>query len=131
MLKEANAKLLSSAFNGDREREFREKERALKLQIAQLEATIKADLGERGTLLDRLTLEKGRNLSFVEINLSGYFLFLFSDANKKIDDDHRSMHLKYLEMKEKYDDLAEKMKFFERVCYIILVLFFYANQIYN
>jgi hypothetical protein len=26
------------------------------------------------------------------------------------------MHLKYLEMKEKYDDLAEKMKFFERVC---------------
>jgi hypothetical protein len=24
------------------------------------------------------------------------------------------MHLKYLEMKEKYDDLAEKMKFFER-----------------
>ena len=25
------------------------------------------------------------------------------------------MHLKYLEMKEKYDDLAEKMKFFERV----------------
>ncbi|CAF3629091.1 unnamed protein product, partial [Rotaria sp. Silwood2] len=59
LLKEANTKLVSSAFNGDREREFREKERALKLQIAQLEATIKADLGERGTLLDRLTLEKG------------------------------------------------------------------------
>jgi protein fantom len=57
-LKEANAKLVSSAFNADREREFREKERALRLQIAQLEATIKADLGERGSLLDRLTLEK-------------------------------------------------------------------------
>ncbi|CAF4347438.1 unnamed protein product, partial [Rotaria magnacalcarata] len=66
-------------------------ERALKLQIAQLEAAMRADLGERGTLLDRLTLEK--------------------DSNKKTDDEHRAMHLKYLEMKEKYDDLAEKMKF--------------------
>jgi hypothetical protein len=28
------------------------------------------------------------------------------------------MHLKYLEMKEKYDDLAEKMRFFEKVCEI-------------
>ncbi|CAF4000211.1 unnamed protein product [Rotaria magnacalcarata] len=63
LLKEANAKLVSSAFSGDRDREFREKERALKLQIAQLEAAMRADLGERGTLLDRLTLEKGRNLS--------------------------------------------------------------------
>ena len=58
-MKEANSKLVSAAFSGDREREFREKERALRLQIAQLEATIKADLGERGNLLDRLTLEKG------------------------------------------------------------------------
>ncbi len=59
-MKEANSKLVNSAFNADREREFREKERALKIQIAQLEATIKADLGDRGNLLDRLTLEKGK-----------------------------------------------------------------------
>ncbi|UJR37682.1 hypothetical protein I4U23_030377 [Adineta vaga] len=94
VLKEANRKIVDSAFNNDREREFREKERALRLQIAQLEATIKADLGERGNLLDRLTLEK--------------------NAYQKTDDDQRTMHLKYLEMKEKYDDLAEKMRFFER-----------------
>ncbi|CAF3549757.1 unnamed protein product [Adineta steineri] len=94
LLKEANSKLVSSAFNADREREFREKERALRLQIAQLEATIKADLGDRGNLLDKLTLEK--------------------NSNQRTDDEHRTMHLKYLEMKEKYDDLAEKMKFFER-----------------
>jgi hypothetical protein len=36
------------------------------------------------------------------------------------------MHLKYLEMKEKYDDLSEKMRFFERVClFNLVVLFFY------
>lgn len=60
-MKEANAKLVNSAFNADREREFREKERALKLQIAQLEATIKADMNERGSLLDRLTMEKSND----------------------------------------------------------------------
>jgi hypothetical protein len=31
------------------------------------------------------------------------------------------MHLKYLEMKEKYDDLAEKMRFFEKVCEIVFL----------
>lgn len=61
-MKEANAQLVSSAFNADRERDFREKERALRIQIAQLEATIKADLGDRGSLLDRLTLERGRTI---------------------------------------------------------------------
>jgi len=34
------------------------------------------------------------------------------------------MHLKYLEMKEKYDDLAEKMRFFEKVCEL-----FFLNEI--
>jgi hypothetical protein len=36
------------------------------------------------------------------------------------------MHLKYLEMKEKYDDLAEKMKFFEKVC----ERFFFSMKFY-
>ena len=42
----------------------------------------------------------------------------FSDTNQRTDEEHRTMHLKYLEMKEKYDDLAEKMRFFERVSYL-------------
>ena len=32
----------------EREREWRQRENALKVQIAQLEATLKADLGEKG-----------------------------------------------------------------------------------
>lgn len=69
-----NGKLVSSAFNADREREFREKERALRIQIAQLETTLKADLGERGSLLDKLTLERGR---LIEAKLSEHFRFVF------------------------------------------------------
>ena len=58
-LKEANQKLLTSAFSLEREREFRERERSLKVQIAQLEATLKSDVSEKGSILDRLTNERG------------------------------------------------------------------------
>lgn len=40
--------LYFSAFDMEREREWRQRENALKVQIAQLEATLKADLGEKG-----------------------------------------------------------------------------------
>lgn len=60
ILKDANQKLLNSAFSLEREREFRERERSLKIQIAQLEATLKSDVGEKGVILDRLTNEKGK-----------------------------------------------------------------------
>ena len=50
-----------SAFDLEREREWRQKENALKVQIAQLEATLKADLGEKGGILDKLSIEKGKN----------------------------------------------------------------------
>jgi protein fantom len=43
----------------EREREWRQRENALKVQIAQLEATLKADLGEKGGILDKLAIEKG------------------------------------------------------------------------
>jgi protein fantom len=59
VLKETNEKLLNSAFSLERDREFREKERALKIQIAQLEATLKSDVGEKGSILDRLNNERG------------------------------------------------------------------------
>jgi len=58
-LKEANEKLVSSAFDLEKEREWRAKEKALKLQIAQLEATLKADVGEKGGILDKLCEERG------------------------------------------------------------------------
>ena len=43
----------------EKEREWRAKEKALKLQIAQLEATLKADVGEKGGILDKLCDERG------------------------------------------------------------------------
>ena len=59
ILKEANEKLVGSAFDLEKEREWRAKEKSLKLQIAQLEATLKADVGEKGGILDKLSEERG------------------------------------------------------------------------
>ena len=57
-LKDANQQLLNSAFSLEREREFRDRERTLKVQIAQLEATLKSDVSEKGSILDRLNSER-------------------------------------------------------------------------
>ena len=64
VLSETNAKLLNNAFNLERERQFHERERALKIQIAQLEATLKSDVGEKGSILDRLNIERGRDIFY-------------------------------------------------------------------
>ena len=48
-----------SAFDLEREREWRQRENKLKVQIAQLEATLKSDLGEKGSIIDRYANERG------------------------------------------------------------------------
>ena len=59
---------LPSAFDLEREREWRQRENALKVQIAQLEATLKADLGEKGGILDKLAVERGNLVHVFHLN---------------------------------------------------------------
>ncbi len=91
ILKESNEKLMNSAFSLEREREYREKEKMLKIQIAQLEATLKSDVQEKGSILDKLTHER--------------------HSYDSINSEHRQLQIKYYEIKQKYDDLNEKLKF--------------------
>ncbi|XP_059142176.1 protein fantom-like [Physella acuta] len=94
VLKEANEKLVTSAFDLEREREWRQKENTLKVQIAQLEATLKSDLGEKGSIIDRYSMER--------------------DAHEKLQTEHRELSINYYTLKEQMDDLNEKMKFFTK-----------------
>ena len=50
ILRDANRNLLDSAYSVERERQYHASEHALKVQIAQLEATIKRDLEEKKIL---------------------------------------------------------------------------------
>lgn len=112
-LKEANEKLLNSAFSLERERDFREKERAMKIQIVQLESAMKSDVNEKGTILDRLNHERGRLIidSFLQVLYKFYHLELYDKLNKEF----KEMQTKYFEMKEKYDDMNDKMMFLSKV----------------
>lgn len=58
-----------SAFDLEREREWRQKENSLKVQIAQLEATLKSDLGEKGSIIDRYSMERGKYLMLLYANI--------------------------------------------------------------
>ncbi|KAL8619480.1 hypothetical protein ACOMHN_011831 [Nucella lapillus] len=93
-LKEANEKLVGSAFDLEREREWRQRENKLKVQIAQLEATLKSDLGEKGSIIDRYANER--------------------DAHEKLQQEFREMQIHHFQMKEEYDDLKEKLQFFTK-----------------
>nr|KAG5707913.1 hypothetical protein BaRGS_031644 [Batillaria attramentaria] len=93
-LKEANEKLVSSAFDLEREREWRQRENKLKVQIAQLEATLKSDLGEKGSIIDRYANER--------------------DAHEKLQQEFRELQIQYFTMKEQFDDMQEKLKFFTK-----------------
>ncbi|CAH1779675.1 unnamed protein product [Owenia fusiformis] len=94
ILTEANEKLVSSAFDLEREREWRQRENALKVQVAQLEATLKADVGEKGGILDRLTTER--------------------EDHEQLQNDFREVQVKYFQLKEEHDELSQKMQFFTR-----------------
>ena len=52
ILRESNEKLLNSAFDLERERQFQASENALKVQIAQLETTLKSDLNDKKHLTE-------------------------------------------------------------------------------
>lgn len=95
LLKEANNKLTNSAFNTERERDWREKEMNYRTKIAQLEMTLKRDVGEKGGVLNKLESERDRTDS----------------AEKEIS----NLRLRNYELQGKIDEMSEKMKFFSMV----------------
>ena len=52
IVRESNEKLLNSAFDLERERQYQATENALKVQIAQLETTLKSDLNDKAHLTE-------------------------------------------------------------------------------
>uniref|UniRef100_A0A1I8FVB8 Protein fantom-like n=2 Tax=Macrostomum lignano TaxID=282301 RepID=A0A1I8FVB8_9PLAT len=58
LLKEANDKLMGSAFDVERERQWQAREAALQAQLKKLEAVGHRDVNEKGQFLDRLEEER-------------------------------------------------------------------------
>lgn len=94
ILRESNAKLLDSAYNVERERQFTAAENALKVQVAQLETTLKADLTDKKMLSEALASER--------------------ENNAKLDSDYQDLQSKFFALKENMEGHSEKLQFFAK-----------------
>ncbi|RMX59574.1 hypothetical protein pdam_00003649, partial [Pocillopora damicornis] len=94
ILKEANEKLVTSAFDAERERQHRAKYRQMEVEMEQLRATLHSDLQEKNDILDKLTSER--------------------ESAEKLNAELRELRVQHYTLKEQYDDLKEKMKFFTK-----------------
>lgn len=94
ILKEANEKLVNSAFDAERERQHRAKHRQMEVEMEQLRATLKSDLEEKNEILDKLTHER--------------------ESAEKLQSELRDLRVQFYTLKEQHDDLKEKMKFFTK-----------------
>ena len=89
ILREANEKLLSSAFDIERERSHQATEAALKLQISQLETTLKSDLNDKRRLTDALAKER--------------------ETAAQLESDFQDLQSKFFAMKEDVENQENRM----------------------
>ncbi|OAF67016.1 Nephrocystin-8, partial [Intoshia linei] len=96
VLRDANKNMVSSAFNMDREREWQKREKILKVQIAQLEATLRSDNSEKGCVLDQLIQSK--------------------DELSKQTDQHNKLKAEYFQLKHEYEEQKQKLDYLNKNC---------------
>ena len=94
ILREANEKLLNSAFDIERERKYQATENALKVQISQLETTLKSDLNDKKRLTDALAKER--------------------ENYAQLESDFQDLQSKFLSMKEEIENQEDRMIFFAK-----------------
>ncbi|ESO00046.1 hypothetical protein HELRODRAFT_176354 [Helobdella robusta] len=94
ILKDSNSRLIREGMqekqNGG---QSDKRETALKIQIAQLEAAMKADVGDKGVILEKLAKER--------------------EQNDKIMIEYRDIKIKYHELKKNYEILHEQAGIFD------------------
>ncbi|GLD72258.1 protein fantom, partial [Lates japonicus] len=94
LLKENNEKLVNSAFDVSQQQKWQIQEQQLKLQIAQLETALKADLVDKNEILDKIKAER--------------------DTKEKLTEENKRLHLQFLEQKQQMEELSDRLKFYSR-----------------
>ena len=94
ILREANEKLLNSAFDIERERKYMATENALKVQISQLETTLKSDLNDKRKLTDALAKER--------------------ENYAQLESDFHDLQSKFLSMKEDIENQEDNIQIFSK-----------------
>ncbi|XP_067447147.1 protein fantom [Thunnus thynnus] len=90
LLKDNNDKLVNSAFDVSQQQKWSVQEQQLKLQIAQLETALKADLVDKNQILDKIKAER--------------------DTNEKLTEENQKLHLQFVEQKQQLEELTDRLK---------------------
>ncbi|KAM7002344.1 protein fantom [Tautogolabrus adspersus] len=94
LLKDDNHKLLNSALDVSRQQKWQIQEQQLRLQIAQLETALQADLVDKNEILDKIKAER--------------------DISEKLTEENKKLHVRFLEQKQQIDELNDRLKFYSR-----------------
>ncbi|KAM4618639.1 protein fantom [Polymixia lowei] len=92
LLKENCDKLVHSAFDVSQEQKWRVEVQQLKLQVAQLEMALKADLTDKNEILDKIKAER--------------------DTNEKLTEENKRLQIQFLEEKQQLEEVKDRMKFY-------------------
>ncbi|XP_071394998.1 protein fantom [Centroberyx affinis] len=94
LLKENYDKLVNSTLDVSQQQKWRIQEQQLKVQIAQLEMALKADLTDKNEILDKIKAER--------------------DTNEKLTEENKRLQIQFLEQKQQLDELNDRMKFYTK-----------------
>uniref|UniRef100_UPI0037E7B87E protein fantom n=1 Tax=Semicossyphus pulcher TaxID=241346 RepID=UPI0037E7B87E len=94
LLKDNHGKLLHSAFDVSRQQTWQIQEQQLKLQIAQLETALQADLVDKNEILDKIKAER--------------------DVSEKLTEDNKKLHIQFVEQKQQLEQLNECLRIYSR-----------------
>ncbi|XP_037307449.2 protein fantom isoform X2 [Pungitius pungitius] len=94
LLKDNNEQLLNRAMAVSLQQKGQTQEQQLKLQVAQLEATLKADLIDKNEILHKFEAER--------------------DANQKLIEDNKKLHLQFLEQKQQLEEVNQRLGIYSR-----------------
>ncbi|KAF3706012.1 Protein fantom Nephrocystin-8 RPGR-interacting protein 1-like protein [Channa argus] len=94
LLKENNEKLVNSALDISQQQKWKIQEQQLRLQIAQLEAALKADLIDKNEILDKIKAER--------------------DTSEKLTEENKKLQIQFLEQKQQIEELSKRLKFYRR-----------------
>lgn len=94
LLKDNNNKLLNSAFDVSQQQKWQIQEQKLRLQISQLETALQADLVDKNEILDKIKAER--------------------DANERLTEENKKIHIQFLEQKQQLEELKDRLKFYSK-----------------
>ncbi|XP_040019242.2 protein fantom isoform X3 [Gasterosteus aculeatus] len=94
LLKANNEQLLNRSLGVSLQQKGQIQEQQLKLQIAQLEAALKADLIDKNEILDKIKAER--------------------DSNQKLTEENKKLHLQFLEQKQQLEEANQRLGVYSR-----------------